>query len=351
MRALVVLILAALALGSESWPTDRPVPPLVGFSFSPLASRWAGRDPQQDLATLLDATNPDLVRLPVYWDDVQPAPDLLDFSSVDELLAVVVRHNETAPRMTRVVLTVGARNFLYPELHMPAWASPRQQPNLDAVQSGTAYRSYFTTSITRYRDSPLLYAWQVENEALDYVINDWTGDDRISPAQLAWEMSAVHRLDPRHKAVTTTYNGLNTSIDLLELWAPKLVYHMGAVGHPDPTLQVGDALGLDLYVDGPSVPLRAVASVSLRSRWKEQTVAFWAAQAHAEGKDMWLAEMQAQPWDDAPGAFSPADLVESAADYRQVPLQVVLLWGAETWLSDPAWLDAAVKSLAILRAR
>lgn len=350
MRALIVLVLAALALGSESWPYVRPDPPLVGFSYSPLASQWAGRDPETDLRLLLDATNPDLVRLPIYWDDVQPAADRLDFTSVDKMLAVVVRHNESAPRQTRVVLTVGARNFLYPELHMPAWASPRQQPSLDAVQAGGAYRSYFTTSITRYRDSPLLYAWQVENEPFDYVINDWTGDDRISIEQLTWEMTEVHRLDPHHEAVTTTYNGLNTSIDLLELLAPQLVYHMGTVGHPEAALGFGDALGLDLYVDGPSVPLRAIAGVSLRSQWKQQTVAFWADRAHSKGKNVWLAEMQARPWDTT-GAFTPADVVESAADYRQLPLQVVLLWGAETWLADPAWLDAAVQALQILRAR
>jgi hypothetical protein len=349
MRALVVLIVAALALGSESWPSERPAPPLVGFSYSPLASQWAGRDPAEDLSTLLDATNPDLVRLPIYWDDVQPSPDRLDFTSVDNLLAVVAGHNKAAPRITRVVLTVGARNFLYPELHMPAWASPRQQPNLDEIQSGKAYRWYFDTSITRYRASPLLYAWQVENEPLDTVINDWTGDDNVSPEQLAWEMGEVHHLDPKHEAVTTTYNGVNTAVDLLELMAPQLVYHMGTVGHPEATLQLGDALGLDLYVDGPSVPLRDVASVSLRSQWKQQTVAFWASRAHSMGKNMWLAEMQAQPWD-ATGSFTPQDVVKSASDYRQVPLQVVLLWGSQTWLEDPAWMAAAIDALAILRA-
>lgn len=349
MRPLVLLLAAALFLGSQSWPAQRPAAPLVGFSYSPLASQWTGTNAEQDLSRLLDATDPDLVRLPIYWDDVQPSPQTLDFSSVDSLLAIVEKHNASAPRLTRVVLTVGARNFLYPELHMPAWASPRQQPNLDKVQSGAPYRRYFDASITRYRDSPLLYAWQVENEPLDYVINDWTGDDRISVAQLTWEMAEVHSLDPHHEAVTTTYNGLNTSVDLLELWAPDLVYHMGTVGHPAAAMQAGDALGLDLYIDGPSVPLRSVAGVPLRSEWKQQTVAFWADRAHAMGKNMWLAEVQAQPWDTS-GSFTPADLLVSAADYREVPLQVVLLWGAETWLTDPTWLNAAVKALAILRA-
>src|SRR5438105_7160176 len=89
MRGLIVLVVVALALGSESWP-HKPMPPLAGFSFSPLASELDQRDPRQDLATLLHATNPDVVRLPIYWELVQPTAQQLDFSSVDELLDVIV---------------------------------------------------------------------------------------------------------------------------------------------------------------------------------------------------------------------------------------------------------------------
>src|SRR5690242_11103102 len=104
MRFLVVVMAAAIALGSESWPSQPPAP-LAGFSFSPLTSMQAGRDPAVDLDRLLDATEPDLVRLPVYWELVQPAPRDLDFDSVDSLLDVVTRHNSTSSVQTRVVLT------------------------------------------------------------------------------------------------------------------------------------------------------------------------------------------------------------------------------------------------------
>src|SRR5207247_4610528 len=107
--------------GSESWP-HRPAPPLAGFSFSPLSSEQAHRDPGEDLGRLLDATDPDLVRLPIYWELVQPTHEDLDFSSIDELLDAVAAHNQSSAIQTRVVLTVGARNFLFPELHQPAWA-------------------------------------------------------------------------------------------------------------------------------------------------------------------------------------------------------------------------------------
>ncbi|HEY1455864.1 MAG TPA: hypothetical protein VGG31_05165 [Candidatus Dormibacteraeota bacterium] len=352
MKRLLCLVGIAFLLGSETWPPSTPPPPLAGFSFSPDTSIWAHRDPVQDLTRLLETTSPDLVRLPVYWETVEPSPDRLDFSGTDALLAAIARHNAVSAVQTRVVLTIGARNFLYPELHEPAWAGPRMQPYLNEMQSGAAYRAYFDGSIRRYGPSALLYAWQVENEPLDYVGNSFTGDDQIKVAQLSWEIAEVHRLDHAHKAVTTTFDGWNVAVDMMQLYTPSVLYRLGGwpQGHPEEALQAGDALGLDLYVDGPSTPLR-FTSADLRAEWKEQAVGFWASRAHAAGKDLWLSEMQAQPWSTSPGEFRPSDLVATAVDYRQENLQVVLLWGVETWLKDPAWLSAASRSLQILRSR
>lgn len=70
MRMLLIVVMAALGLGSEMWPPATPPPPLAGFSFSPLISEYGERDPAADLEVLLDATKPDLVRLPVYWSMV-----------------------------------------------------------------------------------------------------------------------------------------------------------------------------------------------------------------------------------------------------------------------------------------
>src|SRR5207245_5497116 len=185
-------------------------------------SEWIEGNPNSDLRELLSATNPDLVRLPVYLNDVEPTPGYLDFSSVDQLLGVVAEHNLTSSRPTRVILTIGARNFMYPELHTPSWAGPRQQPSLGVVQAGDAYRLYFDASLKRYASSPLLYAWQVENEAFDYVVNQFTGDDQISPAQMNWEVGEAHRLDPAHRVVATTFDGWNVLVDWLQLTAPAL---------------------------------------------------------------------------------------------------------------------------------
>jgi hypothetical protein len=82
---------------------------------------------------------------------------------------------------------------------------------------------------------------------------------------------------------------------------------------------------------------------------KADAISYWAGLARAQNKEVWLTEMQAQPWGDSAAGFTTQDLLTSAATYRQEPLSVVLLWGAETWLVNPAWLNAAVRALAILR--
>jgi hypothetical protein len=348
LPGIFVVLVAALLLGSESPSPPIPPAPLVGFSYSPLMSEWIEGNPNSDLNELLAAADPDLVRLPIYLDDVEPTPGYLDFSSVDQLLGVVAEHNLTASHPTRVILTIGARNFMYPELHTPYWAGPREQPSLGIMQAGDAYRLYFDASLQRYGSSPLLYAWQVENEAFDYVVNQFTGDDQISPVQMGWEVAEAHRLDPAHRVVTTTFDGWNVLVDWLQLTAPAVATLRGYSGHPGPTLDAGDALGLDIYVDGPSTPYR-VSSVALRTSLKADAISYWAGLARAQNKEVWLTEMQAQPWGDSAAGFTTQDLLTSAATYRQEPLSVVLLWGAETWLVNPAWLNAAVRALAILR--
>jgi len=338
-------------LGGEASPAPPSPAPLVGFSYSPIISTYLNRDPAADLSTLLTKTNPDLVRLPVYWDLTQASPGTLDFTVTDRLLGVIADHNRTSPRPVRVILTIGARNFLYPELHAPAWAGPREQPELGLAQQGSEYRAYFDATLVRYRASPLIYAWQIENEPFDYVANESTGDDQITPEQMAWEISEAHRLDPNHRAVTTTFDAWNVMLDWYQANLASVFEALRGhpSGHPAVALQSGDALGLDLYVDGPSTPFR-FATVALRTSWKAEAIRYWSAVASSQGKTVWLTEMQAQPWATDPGDFTTNDLLVSARVYRNAPLQVVLLWGVETWLADPAWMQAATEAMGALRS-
>jgi hypothetical protein len=119
------------------------------------------------------------------------------------------------------------------------------------------------------------------------------------------------------------------------------------VGHPKPALELGDILGLDVYVATPSTPLDD-ASVTERIGWKAATLAYWADQGVQSGKEVWVTEMQGSTWNGDP-SFGPEDLLESAQQYSGTGVSAVLLWGVEDWLSSPAWMAAGQTAFQTLR--
>jgi hypothetical protein len=354
-RVLLALVLVATLgerqIGSE--PLTRSQPSLVGFSFSPYAVP-PGTDPQAGLAELLDRLQPDVVRLPVYWCDVMPAPGAPDFSGPDQLLTTVAAHNQLVPdHPTRVVLVVGVRNIDYPEVWAPAWLDRRQLDNLSAVVQAPDYRDYLQASVTHFAASPLLAAWQVENEPYDNVTSGYSSRDvSIGPAAITSELRQVRRLDPGHPAVVTTYDSATVQLDMQATsqlsWLYQLLPGPKPVGHPASALRAGDALGLDAYVVTPTTPLDE-ASAAKRISWKAGALSYWAEQAASDNKPLWITEMQAAPWMGSPG-FQPDDLIQSAYTYGTVGAAVTLLWGVESWLGSESWMSAGATAINVLRS-
>ncbi len=349
---LTALLPAAPACGSDASriaAAPELGTPLVGFTFSPEALRDAS-SPADDLGRLLWRLSPDLVRLPVYWESVAPAPGRLDFAAVDSLMATVAEYDAASSlHHTRVVLVAGARNVLTPELHLPDWA--QGDTALQDLLASHPYRQYLLLTFKRYARSPLLYGWQVENEPLDSTNPD-LGPVDISAAQVAGEIQLLRRVDPVHPIVVTTYDSAGLNLDKVQgsrwewLWN-KLPFLGHPVGHPGAALQLGDALGLDVYVVTPSTPLEQ-ASPQKRIGWKGQALTYWSARAAASGKALWITEMQAAPWRTTAG-FTTDDLLASARVYRTSGAGVVLLWGVESWLEDPDWMEAGSEAMATLR--
>src|SRR2546421_12981724 len=100
----------AVAVPAAAFPTlavDPPPPvlnpPLVGFSFSPMAVT-DGLPVDEALARLLQALQPDIVRLPVYWQSVAPTATSFDDREVDRLIQTINIHNQKkGSRHTQVV--------------------------------------------------------------------------------------------------------------------------------------------------------------------------------------------------------------------------------------------------------
>lgn len=347
------MLLAGFLLAASPSVPDPPLStgtPLVGFSFSPKTAQDMGLEPAGALNTLLRRLRPDLVRLPVYWDSVAPDPQSFDFRSVDSLLSTVTAYNKTVGRRpARVVLVAGARNLRFPEVHIPDWAP--EISDLSRLSGSATYQRYLEETFERYAKSPLLYAWQIENEPLDRVKTDWDGQVTIPSSVIASELELLRAIDSTHRVVLTTFNSSTLDLDQRKGTAlGELMTHLPIpqpTGHPSEALQLADALGLDVYVVTASTSL-ADASAATRIAWKQQTLGYWAARALEAGKELWITEMQGEPWPDQDG-FTTDSLQASALAYKDQGAKVVLLWGVESWLQSPDWMNAGMKAISALR--
>jgi hypothetical protein len=250
------------------------------------------------------------------------------------------------------VLVVGVRNLATPEAYIPEWlAAGGLPPSLAEVAALPVHRQYMETVFERYYRNRLLYAWQVENEPLDDVESGYPGHVDLGAGVLDSEIALLRALDTRHQVLVTTYNSARLNLDEVgaSFIRPLLWYLPVArpTGHPADALAHGDVLGLDLYVYTAQTPLNQ-ATVAQRIAWKQETLAFWATRAAGEGKELWITEMQAEPWAELTG-FGTDDLLLSARAYRGQGAYVTLLWGVEYWLASPDWMATGLQSVAILR--
>lgn len=328
-----------------------PNPPLVGFSFS-AAALPPGTNPEQALARLLSSLQPDIVRLPVYWGTVAVSPDQLDYAELDRLIGVVSAHNAQTPsRPTQIALVVGARNLVFPEIHLPAWLEVAGTHKLEPLLATPRYHRYLETTFRRYATLPLLRAWQVENEPLDNASLGPVTYGALSEALIRSEIELLRSIDLVHQAVVTTFNSSHVALDIQAgsymNWLYNLLPGGKPVGHPWQALTMGDVLGLDLYVVTAATPLKVISS-STRIAWKEESLDFWQAQATRHGRGLWITEMQGSPWIGTSG-FTTTNLLSSAIAYRGHGVGVYLLWGVEDWLTSPEWMKAGTTAIGLLR--
>src|ERR1700730_5955466 len=351
--SMTVVLVPAAAFPAAAVDPAPPLlkPPLVGFSFSE-AALPPGTDPEQALSELLTSVQPDLVRLPVYWSTVAPTETSLDYSEVDRLINAITRHNAAkGSRRTEVVLVVGARNLVYPDVYLPAWLETGDVHKLDQLLKTPSYRRYLETTFRRYASLPLLRASQVENEPLDNATLNQVTNGALPASMIHAEVDLLRTIDLAHAVVVTTFNSSHVTLDVRSASPLAWLYaHLpGAkpAGHPAQALTMGDTLGLDLYVVTKSTPLDVI-SASTRIAWKEEALDYWEGQAQNHGRALWITEMQATPWSGTTG-FTVEDLLSSALAYRGHGVSVYLLWGVENWLDSPEWMQAGIESIKLLR--
>ena len=324
--AVVVLSVSLMVggmYGIAQWyiHSEKNQPFQLGVSFIPDYAQSLGLNPPETLDNLFKI-GVRQVRLVSYWSDAEPTPGQYDFSQLDW------QFSKAEAAHAQVVLTVGLRQPRWPECHAPAWAAsePVQvwQPQLE---------SYMRAVVTRYRHSPSLQSYQLENEFFLKGFGACTNFDR---SRLVSEYNLVKNLDPSHPIIVGRSNNA--------LGFP--------VGQPQP-----DRFSISVY--------KRVWDAGVTHRYLEYPFPAWfygylaGVQKIVNHRDMVLSELQAEAWPpdgktipetslaEQNKSLDAARLHDRIAYGKATGMRQVDLWGAEYWyyrltvLHDPSLWNVA----------
>jgi hypothetical protein len=298
-------------------------PQVIGASFIPDYASSLGVDPQQTMDAMLSDLHIKQLRLVSYWSTIEATEGSYDFSQLDW------QFSKAEAAGAKITLSVGLRQPRWPECHAPNWVDTSQP----AKQWQPQLEQFMTAVINRYKDSPALQSYQVENEYFLKAFGECKNFDR---ARLVSEYAMVKRLDPKHMAIVNrSNNGLG-----IPLYAPK-----------------ADKYGVSIY--------KRVWDSGFSKRYLEYPQPAWyyafmaGVQKMVQGRELVVHEMQAEAWAPNGKLITETSLAEQnksldAArlagrfDYaRDTGLRSVDMWGAEYWyyrmqvLHDPSlWTTA-----------
>ncbi len=325
--SLVVLIIAAMygiALWYQHSVSGQQV---IGASFIPAYASSLGVSPEDTLDGMLNDLHIKHLRLVSYWDQMEPQQGKYDFSQLDWQFAKAEKAG------AKVSLSVGLRQPRWPECHAPSWVDTSKpaaawQPQLEEFIAQVA---------NRYKNSPALDSYQIENE---YFLQGFGICQNFDRSRLVSEFNLVKKLDPGHTAIINrSNNALGTPIN-----EPK-----------------ADEYGVSIY--------RRVWDASLTHRYLEYPEPAWfyafmgGVHKITQGRDLIIHEMQAEAWSphgtvneislEEQNKSLNAKRLEGRFDFaRDTGLRSADMWGAEYWyyrkqvLHDPSLWDVARQQYA-----
>lgn len=273
-----------------------------GVAFSKYFTEKLGLDWQDTYSAILNDLKPKYLRLPIYWQDVEPQSGVYNFSDYDWMVS------EAQKRNVKLILVIGRKMPRWPECHLPAWAV-----SLSEGSQQTRLLKVIPEIVDHYKNLDNLYLWQVENEPF----LPFGECPRWSADFLDKEIELVRSLDQTHKIIITDSGELS-------FWLPSA--------------KRADVFGTTMY--------RVIWNKYLGYfKYPLPPRFFWlkANLVHLfyPSKAIVVSELQAEPWArnmpyETPLAeqFKSMDFnqfKENIAYARQVGFPAVYLWGAEWW--------------------
>lgn len=306
--ALVILAVSGM-YGLAQWYINKhkDTPMTVGATFIPNYARYFDLDPQETMAAIIDDLGVKHLRLVSYWSDIENTRGIYNFDELDWQMKMAEEKG------AKVSLALGLRQPRWPECHMPTWAQE--------MPGQTWYKpleNFIQAVVERYRHSPALESYQLENEfflTAFGICHDFNRDRLVS------EYNLVKRLDPTTPLIVTmSNNAIGTPI-----------------GEPTP-----DAWAISVY--------KRVWDETITRRYFEYPIPAWYYAFRAgwteltRGRDVFMHELQTEAWTpssiggtkEAPLAeqdksLDPARLADRIRYGEATGMRSMYLWGVEWW--------------------
>lgn len=304
-KTLLILVLC----GSVVWwlLAREPYPESVtyGVSFNTLYARELGLAWEDVYIAILSDLGVRHLRLAAHWPMVVPEEGEWNFTELDKQIALAEAYE------AKVVFAIGRRLPRWPECHVPEWAQEKSWE-----EQKKFIKTYIKKVVTRYKDSPAIEYWQVENEPfLTVYAEEQCG--ALDKAFLDEEIDLVRSLDSKHPILVTDSGNLGT-------W-------VGAYRR-------GDVFGTSVYVhlwNEATGPIKTVLPPEAYIAKRKLLALFFGK------KETMLIELSAEPWLNVPITDADTELqlermsiekFEHIIEYaRDTRFKRQYLWGAEWW--------------------
>jgi hypothetical protein len=304
------LIVFIIFLAALAWGFNRLGQPPAGItqnikwgiSFSRIFAVQMNLDWRETYSAILDELQPKSLRLPIYWEDIEPQEGQYTFGDYDWMI------EQAKEKKVDMILVVGRKLPRWPECHVPTWARGRSEE----VQQDKVLL-LISEIVKRYKNSENLFAWQVENEPFLAFGECPTADAGF----LDREIVLIKSLDNRHPIMVTDSGELS-----IWLRAAKRADIFGTTMY---RVVYQKYLG---YVEYPLPP---------KFFWLKANI----IRLFYPDKPIIVSELQAEPWgpkllfelplDEQEKSMNINQFRENIVYAKEVGFSPAYLWGAEWW--------------------
>lgn len=299
----VLVILASLF--SEG---NNPNQVQFGVSYSPRYARYLKLDWQKTYLSMLDELKVKNLRVPSYWNSLEPKEQEYDFSDTDFMLS------EADKRGVAVILVLGIRQPRWPECHVPNWVK-----QLTVLERQQATLKFVEQVIKRYQANSSIWAYQLENEPFV----SWFGENCDPPDKqfLQKEVELVKKLDTKR---------------------PIIITDSGEWGSWVNPIALSDILGISIYKKTFNSNLNFYFTYPFTPGMYNLKSTLIKTLVGDQGKKVIVTELQAEPWLSMRDSeeFSPQRQAQlfSTSDFKsyiefvkRTNFDEAYLWGVEWW--------------------